>query len=119
MEVPGSLNAIEKIDFERFAFSPGIYLENFNTYDMIFGSLGAVVTFLLLVFVSANVMLLGAEVAAESPRVPRGYSAHSTAMNKDHRSLWKRASQQSRALAALCGRIRKAATHTRRSRKLF
>jgi len=54
----------------KIAFS--IYLENFSNYDLVFGSLGAVAAFLFWVYLSANILLLGAEVASEYPRVLRG-----------------------------------------------
>jgi membrane protein len=47
----------------------GFYLENFGNYNAVYGSIGAVVTFLLFVYLSASVLLLGAEVAAEWPGV--------------------------------------------------
>ena len=37
-----------------------IYLRNFGNYDAVYGSLGTVVAFLFFVYVSANIMLLGA-----------------------------------------------------------
>jgi membrane protein len=49
-----------------------IYVENFGNYDAVYGSLGSVVIFLFLVFTSANILLLGAEVASEYPRVISG-----------------------------------------------
>jgi membrane protein len=51
-----------------FAF----YLENFSSYDLVYGSLGAVVAFLLWVHLSALILLFGAEVASEYPKVLRG-----------------------------------------------
>jgi membrane protein len=51
-----------------FAF----YLQNFGNYDVVFGSLGAVAAFLFWIYLSANILLLGAEVASEYPRVLRG-----------------------------------------------
>ncbi|HZP27287.1 MAG TPA: YhjD/YihY/BrkB family envelope integrity protein, partial [Dehalococcoidia bacterium] len=47
----------------------GIYLQNFSNYDVVFGSLGAVAAFLFAVYVSAGIMLFGAEVAAEYPKL--------------------------------------------------
>ena len=68
--LPGA--ALAAVLFEVAKVSFGFYLENFSNYDFVFGSLGAVVAFLFWVFISANIMLLGAEVAAEYPRVMRG-----------------------------------------------
>jgi membrane protein len=50
-----------------------VYVENFGNYDAVYGSLGSVVIFLFLVFISANILLLGAEVASEYPRVMAGH----------------------------------------------
>jgi membrane protein len=58
--------------FEVAKVGFAIYVANFSNYNVVFGSLGAVVAFLFWVFLSANIMLLGAEVAAEYPRVLRG-----------------------------------------------
>jgi len=48
------------------------YLANFGRYDLVYGSLGAVVTFLVGLYLSAAVLLFGAEVAAEYPKVVSG-----------------------------------------------
>jgi membrane protein len=64
--------ALAAILFEAAKVGFTIYLANFSNYNVVFGSLGAVVAFLFWVFISANVMLLGAEVASEYPRVMRG-----------------------------------------------
>jgi membrane protein len=66
----GSLLAAVLFEGSKLGFS--VYLENFANYDAVFGSLGAVVAFLFWVYVAANDMLLGAEVASEVPRVRRG-----------------------------------------------
>lgn len=50
----------------------GFYLANFSRYDLVYGSLGAVVTFLVGLYLSAAVLLFGAEVAAEYPKVMGG-----------------------------------------------
>ena len=66
----GALLAALLFEATKVGFS--IYLENFSNYDVVFGSLGAVVAFLFWVYLSANILLLGAEVASEYPRVVRG-----------------------------------------------
>jgi len=69
-----------------------IYLANFSNYNVVFGSLGAVVAFLFWVFISANIMLLGAEVASETPRVMRGdYDEPEVKEEKPHVPLGQRA----------------------------
>ena len=67
---PGALLAAVLLETIKLAF--GIYLEHFSRYDLIFGSLGAVVAFLFLVFLSANTLLLGAKISATYPRAARG-----------------------------------------------
>lgn len=65
---PGALVASLVFEVAKLGFS--FYLENFTSYDVVMGSLGAVAAFLFWLYVSANIMLFGAEVAAEYPRVP-------------------------------------------------
>ncbi len=67
---PGALVAAILFEAAKLGFS--LYLENFNDYEVVFGSLSAVVIFLFWVFISANILLFGAEVASEYPRVMRG-----------------------------------------------
>jgi membrane protein len=67
---PGALVAAVLFEIGKLGFT--FYLQNFGNYDVVFGSLGAVAAFLFWVYVSANIMLLGAEVASEYPRVLRG-----------------------------------------------
>lgn len=67
---PGALVAAVLFEAGKVGFA--VYLENFGNYDVVFGSLGAAAAFLFWVFVSANIMLLGAEVASEYPGVRRG-----------------------------------------------
>jgi membrane protein len=74
--------------FEAAKIGFGIYLTNFSNYNVVFGSLGAVVAFLFWVYISANIMLLGAEVASEYPRVVRGdYDEPADSVPKPHVSL--------------------------------
>ncbi len=66
----GALVAAFLFEVTKVGFS--IYLENFSNYDLVYGSLGAVAAFLFWVYLAANILLLGAEVASEYPRVLRG-----------------------------------------------
>ena len=69
---PGALLASLVFEVAKLGFS--FYLENFTSYDVVMGSLGGVAAFLFWIYVSALIMLFGAEVAAEYPRVPEaGY----------------------------------------------
>ncbi len=67
---PGAL--VATILFEIFKNAFGFYVANFNNYDAAYGTLGGIMLFLFWVYVSANVMLVGAEVASEYPRVMQG-----------------------------------------------
>lgn len=69
---PGALVAAVVFEVAKLGFS--FYLENFASFDVVMGSLGAVAAFLLWLYVSANIILFGAEIAAEFPKVPEaGY----------------------------------------------
>ncbi len=64
---PGALFAA--LAFEGLKYGFGIYLANFGNYDVVYGALGGVVVLLFWVFLSANILILGAEVANELPHV--------------------------------------------------
>ena len=59
--------------FELIKFGFSVYLRNFSNYDAIYGSLGAAIALLFFVYLSACVLLFGAEIAAEWPRVMHGH----------------------------------------------
>ncbi|MBI1884732.1 MAG: YihY/virulence factor BrkB family protein [Chloroflexi bacterium] len=67
---PGAVAAALLFEVAKVAFT--LYLQNFGNYDVVFGSLGAVAAFLFWIYLSANVMLLGAEIAAQYSRLRRG-----------------------------------------------
>ena len=66
----GAATATILFELAKNGFS--FYLANFGRYDLVYGSLGAVVTFLIGLYLSAAVLLLGAEVASEYPKVMSG-----------------------------------------------
>lgn len=68
--LPGALAAALLFEGVKIGFS--IYLEEFARYDIIFGSLGAVVAFMFWVFLSANILLLCGEFVSELPAVMAG-----------------------------------------------
>ena len=68
--------AVASILFELGKVGFATYIENFGNYNAVYGSLGTVVIFLFWVYISANFLLVGAEVAAEYPRVMRGDYDH-------------------------------------------
>ena len=70
---PGALLAT--VLFEAFKNGFAIYIANFNNYDLAYGALGGILLFLLWTYVSANILLLGAELASEYPRVRGGFYA--------------------------------------------
>ncbi|MGK2965136.1 MAG: YihY/virulence factor BrkB family protein [Tepidiformaceae bacterium] len=66
----GALVAAPLFEVAKVGFT--VYLEHFGNYSAVYGGLGAAVIFLFWVFISANILLLSAEVASEYPRVMRG-----------------------------------------------
>ena len=67
---PGVLVAVLGFEAAKIGFS--LYLHNAANYGAVYASLGGVVAFLVFVFVAANLLLLGAEVASEWPGVRDG-----------------------------------------------
>jgi membrane protein len=65
--LPGAIIASLLFEFGKLGFS--IYLEHFDNYDVVFGSLGAVVAFMFWVYMSAAILLYGAELIAALPVV--------------------------------------------------
>lgn len=63
---------VAAILFEGAKSGFSLYLHNFGSYDVVFGTLGAAAGFLLWVYVSANILLLGAEIASEYSHVRAG-----------------------------------------------
>lgn len=59
--IPGAF--IAALAFEAVKNLFGFYVENFASFDVVFGSLGAVAAFLFWVFISAQIMLFGAELS--------------------------------------------------------
>jgi membrane protein len=67
---PGAVGAALLFEAAKIGFS--FYLRNFGNYDAVLGTLGAGVFVLLWVNLSSNIMLFGAQVASEYPRVLAG-----------------------------------------------
>ena len=59
--------------FEALKHGFAFYLRNFSNYDAVYGSLGAAIALLFFVYLAACVVLFGAEIAAEWPRVMYGH----------------------------------------------
>jgi membrane protein len=58
---------IAAVGFEVAKFGFAYYLANFARYNVIYGSLGAVIAFLFFVYLGASIFLFGAEFAAAWP----------------------------------------------------
>lgn len=68
---PGALFSAIAFELAKVGFS--FYIRNFGNYNAIYGSLGAVIVFMLFIFIASNVLLMGAEIASEWPRVRAGH----------------------------------------------
>ncbi|MBF6599519.1 MAG: YihY/virulence factor BrkB family protein [Dehalococcoidia bacterium] len=68
--LPGAL--IATLLFEVLKNTFAIYVANFNNYDVVYGSLAAILLFLLYMYLSSNIVLIGAEVSATVSRLERG-----------------------------------------------
>jgi membrane protein len=64
---------IAAVLFELVKTGFGVYVANFSNYALVFGPVSAIIAFLVWIYVSANVVLYGAEIAAAMPaaRLPR------------------------------------------------
>jgi membrane protein len=67
---PGVVLATVGYELAKRGFA--IYLDHFADYSAVYGSLGAVITFLVFVYIAAMILLLGGEFAALWPRVRAG-----------------------------------------------
>lgn len=59
---PGALVATLLFELVKYGFS--FYVTNFRNFDLVFGSLGAVATFMFWVYINAQILLLGAAIAS-------------------------------------------------------
>ncbi len=71
---PGALIATLGVEAVKHGFT--LYVANIGNYDVVYGSLGSVIALLFFVYLSANLMLLGAEISAEIPHVLREEPRH-------------------------------------------
>ena len=62
---------VATLGFELAKTGFAFYLAHFADYNVIYGSLGAVIAFLFLVYLVASIFLYGAEVAAQWPKAAR------------------------------------------------
>jgi membrane protein len=63
--IPGAIVAALLFELAKLGFSA--YVENYTNYDVVFGSLGAVVAFMFWVYLSACILLLGNQLVAALP----------------------------------------------------
>ncbi|MGA1030407.1 MAG: YihY/virulence factor BrkB family protein [Flavobacteriaceae bacterium] len=64
---PGALMTTLLFLLSTYGF--GIYIENFSTYNQLYGSIGALLIFLLFIWINATVLLLGFELNATLSRL--------------------------------------------------
>jgi membrane protein len=64
---PGALMTTFLIMLTTWLF--GIYIENFSTYNQLYGSIGALLVFMLYIWLNSNVLLLGFELNATLMRL--------------------------------------------------
>lgn len=76
------------LGFELVKSGFALYISNFGHYDVVYGSLGGVVALLFWVYLSANMLLLGAEVAAETAHVLRDEPRHGRARPRGDDRGW-------------------------------
>ena len=67
---PGAVLATVLFELLKNLFA--LYIANFNDYAGAYGALGGLLLFLLWTYLTSNILLIGAELAAEYPRVMRG-----------------------------------------------
>lgn len=68
---PGALSAALLFELTKHGFA--FYVTNFGNFNAIYGGLSAIIVFMLFVYLTANILLYGAEVASEWPRVRAGH----------------------------------------------
>jgi membrane protein len=87
---PGVLFAAFSFEVLKQGFA--FYLTNFSNLNAVYGSIGAIVAFMMFVYFSANIMLFGAELASEWQLVRSGYyDDHALEMAaEDERSTWEK-----------------------------
>jgi len=67
---PGALLAAVLFEISKSIFV--LYLDRFATYEMVYGSIGSVIALLFWIYVSAFILILGAEFSAEYGRMRMG-----------------------------------------------
>jgi len=68
--LPGAFVAMFLFEVLKNTFA--IYVANFNNYDVVYGSLAAILLFLLYMYLSFNIVLIGGEVSSVVSKMERG-----------------------------------------------
>ena len=71
---PGALFAA--LGFEALKVGFAAYVEHFASFNVIYGSVGSVIVLLFWVYLTANIVIFGGEIAAEVPHVLHGEARH-------------------------------------------
>jgi membrane protein len=93
---PGALLAAVLFELLKNGFA--IYIANFGNYDVAYGALGGILLFLMWTYLTSNILLIGAELASEYPRVLRGDYDEEEARPKGQRPLRETAVRAVRGL---------------------
>jgi membrane protein len=73
--------------FEAMKNGYAFYLAHFNTYDVLYGSLGGILLFMLWTYLTSNILLLGAALTVEARRLREGAYAEELARPGDGRGF--------------------------------
>lgn len=68
--IPGAL--VATLLFEALKNSFAFYVANFNNFDVVYGSLGGLLLFLFFTYLSANILMIGAEISRTLQRYHAG-----------------------------------------------
>ncbi len=71
---PGAIVAALAFEAAKVGFAA--YLANFGNYQVVYGSVGGVIALMFWVYISANIMLFGAEISSEVGHMLRGEPRH-------------------------------------------
>ena len=110
---PGALLAA--LAFEALKVGFAAYVEQFASFDVIYGSLASVIVLLFWVYLCANIAIFGAEVAAEVPHVLRGEPRHRRATTLGEEGNWRRSTLSLLRGLVLVGEDQPAADRPRRT----
>jgi membrane protein len=92
---PGAL--VAAVAFEALKIGFAVYLASFARYNIIYGSLGAVIAFLVFAYLAATVFLIGGELSAAWPR-SREVGEQDEKKDGEGGSLWVQARRLVRGL---------------------